>query len=194
MPDNSRQNSAYSSRHRHAYSLALIAICAAVTAAGAQIQIPLFVPITLQVFGVFLAAFLLGSAKGAIAMLVYLLLGFAGLPVFAGAKGGLSIIATPTLGYLIAFPIAAFVIGIFAGATKKHRLNASLAIVTGIIIIYTSGVVGILLWGKFIAQKPMTLWTALSVGVLPFIPFDIMKGIAAYFIVKALPKKLRRTF
>jgi len=194
MPENSRQNSVYSSQHRHVYSLALIAICAAVTAAGAQIQIPLLVPITLQVFGVFLAAFLLGPVKGAIAMLVYLLLGFAGLPVFAGAKGGFSIIATPTLGYLIAFPIAGFVIGIFAEATKKRWLNAIFAIAAGIIIIYVSGVVGILLWGKLIAQKQMTLWTALSVGVLPFIPFDIIKGIAAYFIVKALPKRLRKPF
>src|SRR5829696_7645933 len=90
---------------------------AAVTAAAAQITIPLSpVPFTLQVLAVILSGLLLGVRHGALAQAVYVLVGAIGVPVFAGFKGGLGILLGPTGGYLISYPIAAAVAGLAARA------------------------------------------------------------------------------
>ena len=92
-----------------------VAICgmfAALTAASAQIAIPIGpVPFTLQVLAVILTGFLLGPYLGFWAQLIYLLVGALGLPVFAGLRGGMAHLYGPTGGYLVAFPISALVVG-----------------------------------------------------------------------------------
>jgi len=159
----------------------LIGLFAAITAILAQIAIPLPitpVPITFQVLAVCLAGAILGSRLGTLSILVYLLLGAAGLPVFAKFTGGISIILGPTGGYLIAFPIAAFIIGkIIEKSKNPNYFNVTLSMLLGLIIIYLFGMT----WLSFVTH--MTLKKAFIAGVLSFIPLDIIKIIIAAVIV-----------
>ena len=88
-------------------NLTLVSLMAAVTVIMAQIAIPMpaGIPMTLQTLAVTLAGVILGSKRGAISMLVYLLLGAVGLPVFSGFRGGFAMFVGPTGGFLISFPI-----------------------------------------------------------------------------------------
>src|SRR5215211_6026822 len=96
------------------------ALMAAVTAVAAQIAIPIFpVPFTLQVFAVVLSGFLLGPRYGALAQVIYLLVGAIGVPVFAQFKGGLGVVLGPTGGYLVSYPIAAAVAGLATNAARS---------------------------------------------------------------------------
>ena len=99
-----------------------IGIMAAVTAVMAQISIPMpmGVPMTMQTFAVTLAGIILGSRRGALSMLVYLLIGVVGVPVFSNFTGGLPSLVGPTGGFLVSFPIMAYLIGL--GIEFKNRL------------------------------------------------------------------------
>lgn len=98
-----------------------IALMAAVTVVMAQISIPMpmGVPMTMQTFAVTLAGVILGSKRGGLSILVYVLLGAIGLPVFAGFSGGIQNLVGPTGGFLISFPIMAWLIGV--GVEKRKR-------------------------------------------------------------------------
>lgn len=126
--------------------LARIAVVAALIAALALPgTIYLFgsqVPITLQTFGVMLAGLLLGPVRGALAVLVYLAVGAVGLPVFAGGAAGLGVFAGPTGGYLVAFPLGAFVIGLIAHGPRRfgRALGFTACVVGGIGVVYAVGV------------------------------------------------------
>ena len=169
--------------------ISAISLCSATTAAGALITIPLPIPITMQLFGVFLSGFLLGPLWGAISQAVYIVLGLIGFPVFAGGRGGLSVLASPTLGYLIAFPAASAVAGIFSKDGKITFRTASLSIGLAILIIYACGVSYLWFWSKYIAGKPITVGAAVSIGAVPFLPMDIFKGYLAAVIVRKLPRR-----
>ncbi|KUK16848.1 biotin transporter BioY, partial [Thermococcus sibiricus] len=96
------------------------ALFAALTAVGAQIAIPLgTVPITLQVLFVLLSGLILGAKLGFLSQIVYLFMGAIGLPVFANFSGGLAYIYGPTGGYLISFPLAAFLAGLVSEKRKR---------------------------------------------------------------------------
>jgi len=105
-------------------TLTSIALMAAVTVIMAQIAIPMpaGVPMTLQTLAVTMAGVILGAKRGAVSMLIYLLLGAVGLPVFSGFRGGLAMLVGPTGGFLISFPIMAFIIGLGAAS---HQANLS---------------------------------------------------------------------
>ncbi len=167
--------------------IAYSAIMVALTAICAQITIPLFIPITLQVFAVLFAGFLLGTRWGFISIGLYVLLGIAGLPIFAQGKGGPSILASPTLGYIVAFPFAAAIAGfIFNSRQIKPPIKVTIATIIPIIIIYALGILWLMVWSRTIAGKPLGIYKALSVGVVPFIPFDIIKAILAYYLARKL--------
>ncbi|AKB76839.1 Substrate-specific component BioY of biotin ECF transporter [Methanosarcina horonobensis HB-1 = JCM 15518] len=155
---------------------------AALTAAGAYIQIPIPfspVPVTLQVFFVLLAGSMLKSKWGSLSMVVYTLLGIAGLPVFAGGSSGLGVLLGPTGGYIFGFILAAFLTGKLAEKaedTEKSGLAINaLNMSTGILIIYALGVFQLMLVAE------IGLGTALTLGAIPFIPGEIVKtSVAAY--------------
>jgi biotin transport system substrate-specific component len=140
-----------------------------VVAGLAQVSIPLPftpVPITGQTLGVLLSGIVLGSRRAALAMALYLLEGTLGLPFFAGGRSGLG---GPTTGYLLSFPLAAFLTGLLAErGWDRKPLTAALAMLTGSLAIFTLGA----LWlSSFVggAQKAFLL------GVLPFLPGDLLK-------------------
>lgn len=152
-----------------------IALCTAVIAIMAQISIPmpLGVPMTMQTFAITLAAVILGSKKGAIASLVYILLGAIGLPVFAGFAGGAQHIVGPTGGFLISFPIMAFIIGL--GVDKFHNIKGGfiVCLVIGTVVNYIFGV------AMFCLLTGSSVLVGFSACVLPFIPTAILKAIIA---------------
>src|SRR5436190_16358813 len=104
-------------RGRAALDVLLVVFASAIIAISAQIAIPIpgtVVPLTMQPLAVLLVGVTLGSARGAAAAALYLLEGFSGLPVFAQGHGGAIWLAGPTAGYLLSYPLAAFVAGWFS--------------------------------------------------------------------------------
>ncbi len=161
-----------------ATKLALATLGAVVTAACAQLAVYLPgnpIPITGQVFGVVLCAFVLGSKLGALSQLEYLAMGLAGAPVFSGFRGGVGHLLGPTGGYLIGFIIAAYVIGRIVEFSKRKDISVRIkAGVVGIIVIYTCGVGWLRLWAQFFGL-PFVGWQAWLVGAMPFIWLDLAK-------------------
>jgi biotin transport system substrate-specific component len=148
--------------------------CVLGTALAAQVRIPLPfspVPITLQTFAVLLSGALLGPWAGAGAQALYLLCGAVGLPLFAATVAGLG---GPTTGYLLAFPLAAFVAGAAFRATSPLLRAAGLLAATCAIL--GLGAAWLALWtGKSTA-------VAVALGVLPFLPGDAMKAAAVWML------------
>jgi biotin transport system substrate-specific component len=154
---------------------------AAMTAIGAYMKIPIGpVPITFQVLFVFLAGSILGKKWGPLSMIVYILLGVAGLPVFAGGASGIGVLFGPTGGYIIGFVIAAFVIGMLTERVKSAGLVLnSFYMIIGLIIIYTLGAAQLMIEAQL---EPIE---AVISGVAPFVIGDLISIlIAAYITTK----------
>ena len=143
-------------------------------------------PITLQVLGVFLAGLLLGAKWGGFAVVVYLLAGAVGAPVFEGGGAGLGAFFGPTGGYLLGFPIAAALVGLIAhgrGApVSPDALSIRRAVagmVVGTVVIYALGVPVL---GYYLE---MSLREAVFIGAVVFVPAEIVKMAAAITILKS---------
>jgi biotin transport system substrate-specific component len=163
------------------------ALFGALTAAGAFIIIPLPpVPITAQTFFLNIAAALLGGPLGAASQFIYVMIGVVGIPVFAGGKAGLGVLFGPTGGYLIGFIIAAFVTGLIAGMKKNAGVWWYVfSMLIGMVVIYFFGIIQL----SFVAK--LSFVKALTVGVLPFLPGDIIKIILAAIISSRLKERIR---
>ena len=167
--------------------LVFAALFAALTAAVAPFKIPLGftpVPITLQTLVVLMSGAMLGPYYGALAMILYVVVGALGLPVFAGGGSGIGAILGPTGGYLISYFIAAFVIGKYLWARKNPKyLDYVIAMIAGTIIIYALGAG----WGMLVTGLGVM---AILVGwVLPFIIGDTIKLLVAAYISKNIDIK-----
>lgn len=149
---------------------ALVLLFSAFVALTAQVEIPLWpVPLTLQTLGVLFTGVVLGSRRGTLALLLYLVEGTVGLPVFASGVSGVVQLLGPTGGYLVGFVVAAGVVGWLAERGWDRRLTwTMLAMVIGNLIIYASGV-------TWLAIYLGDLQTALVTGILIFIPGDLIK-------------------
>ncbi|PRR80757.1 biotin transporter BioY [Clostridium vincentii] len=168
----------------------LCAIFAAVIAILAQITIPLpftVVPITMQVFAIILTGIILGARLGSFTVLIYILLGAVGAPVFVQFKGGFQTLIGPTGGYLIAYPITAAIIGYFSYKYKKNYLMIFLGGVLGLAVCYSIGTTQLM----FVAN--LTPRAALMAGVIPFVPLDILKLILAIIVGTKIQSKLIKT-
>ena len=161
--------------------VALVVGGAVLTALAAQIAFTVpwtFVPYTLQTGAVLLVGTALGTMRGALSMLFYVLVGAAGLPVFAQASGGSEHLVGATGGYLIGFIVAAAVVGWLAekGWDRSFGTAAGLMLI-GTLIVYAIGVpVLTIVTGLAFAD-------ALEVGALVFLPWDIAKVLAAAFLL-----------
>ncbi|MCD8181655.1 MAG: biotin transporter BioY [Firmicutes bacterium] len=162
-------------------SMTLCAVFAAVMCVFCVITIPIGpVPVTLGVFAVLLTAVILGPKLGAISVLVYILLGAVGLPVFSGFKGGFQILLGPTGGYIWSYILMALLIGFLTITLPDNKWLAMLKIFTaclaGIIVCYALGTV------QFMLVQKTGLTESLGLCVIPFIPFDIGKAAAASYL------------
>ena len=176
-------------RRWNATDLGLIAVFAALVAGSALV--PGFavngfgVPITFQTLAVMLTGLVLGPGRGFAAVGLYVLLGLAGLPIFSQGRSGLGILAGPSAGYILAFPIAALVVGwlatvVIRRTTKARALWLFLsATVTSVVVVHSLGIAGIALNTK------ATLGQAFLSDVV-FYPGDIIKNILAAVIAVAL--------
>lgn len=176
--------------HEPVRSVALVAVFAALIVVAAVVPgIPvgsLGVPITLQTLAVMLAGLSLGAVRGSLAVLLYLVLGFAGLPVFSGGRSGLQVMTTPSAGYLVAFVVAAFVVGLAAQqilarsrAPRRVPLFFIAAMSTSILFVHTLGVLGMAL----MADIPLSAAFQLD---LAFYPGDIIKNVVAAIAAAAV--------
>lgn len=172
-----------------ATDLGLIAVFAALVAASALVAaIPvggLGVPITLQTLAVMLTGLVLGPSRAFAAVGLYTLLGLAGLPIFSGGRSGLGILATPSAGYILAFPLAAAAAGWLAALIVRRtvRWRAALlfcaAMASSIVLIHTLGVIGMSVNGK------LSLGAAF-VADLAYYPGDVIKNVLAAVVAAAL--------
>lgn len=173
-----------------AYDLALVAVFAGLIAALALAPaIPvgaLGVPITLQTLGVALTGLILGPWRGFLATVLYLVVGLAGLPVFAGGAAGLGVLAKPSVGYLLSFPFAAAVAGFVAYALLRRfgprwYLLFGAAFLASILIVHPAGVVGMANVAK------LDLWAAAALD-LAYWPGDVVKSLAAGIVAAQVHK------
>ena len=161
------------------YNAVLVITASVLVALSAQIVIPLPftpVPVTAQTLAVLLVGAVLGSARGALAILTYLAEGAVGLPVFAGGKAGLVWLAGPTGGYLFGFVIAAFVTGYLAERRWDRNIVTSfLAMSIGNVIIFAFG---LLILASYVGFDKV-----LALGFYPFWIGDIVKLALATFLL-----------
>ncbi len=153
----------------------------ALIAMGAFIAIPLGpVPIVLQNMFVLLAGIILGPVWGLACVGIYLLIGLAGLPVFAGGTSGIGKLFGPTGGYLIAYLPAVFVTGAISKGLKKNITADVLAMIIGSLIVYAIGVPWLKIAFSLSWQK------AIAAGMVPFLIGDGLKIAAAAFMAKKI--------
>ena len=151
---------------------------AAVIAVMAQISIPmpLGVPMTMQTFAITLAAVVLGAKLSALSSLIYLILGAVGIPVLANFSGGFDKFVGPTGGFLISFPLMAFIIGWGAEHRKDFKGAYVLALIVGTLVNYVVGV------ALFCVVTNGSVAAGITACVLPFIPPAIIKAVLASII------------
>ncbi len=167
-------------------NMALIAIFTALLAICSWISLSIGpVPFTLQTFGVCVAAGLLGAKRGTVSVVVYILLGAVGVPVFAGFKGGPAVLVGPTGGYIIGFVLSAIVIGnvVRYAKTKKswrRMLIIFLGMIVGDVCCFVIGT------AQFMLVMHTNLQSALVLCVLPYLLPDLAKIIVAAFVTSRL--------
>ncbi|MGN7148330.1 biotin transporter BioY [Arthrobacter sp. SAFR-179] len=169
--------------------LGLIAVFAALVAGAALVPGLALngfgVPITFQTLAVMLTGLVLGPARGFAAVGLYTLLGLAGLPIFSQGRSGLGILAGPSAGYIIAFPIAAGIVGWLATVVIKRTTRARAlwfflsATVTSIVVVHSLGIMGIAMNSKATLEQAF-------LSDLIFYPGDIIKNVLAAVIAVAL--------
>ncbi len=167
--------------------LTYIAFFAALIAVCSWISIPMTIPFTLQTFGVFTAVGVLGGARGTMAVLIYLLLGAAGLPVFANFTGGIGILLGMTGGYLVGFLFSALSMWAVEAAFGRSAAVRVISMFVGLMVCYAFGTV----WFMAVYAResgPIGFFGALSLCVLPYLIPDLIKIGLAY----ALSGRLRR--
>ena len=183
-----------------AQAVSLVAVFTALLVAAAVVPgIPvggLGVPITLQTLAVMLTGLVLGPVRAGLAVLLYLLLGFVGLPVFSRGQSGLQVLSGPTAGYLVSFLLAALVVGLAARLVLRRTRRAlwvpllvTASFVTTVVVVHALGVVGLMVNLRLPLQAAIT-------ADLPFLPGDLLKDVvavvAAVAVHRAFPDGLVR--
>ena len=165
----------------------------AVTAVMAQLAIPMpgGVPMTLQTLAVTLAGVILGQQRGTISIVVYLLIGAVGVPVFSSFTGGAGVLIGPTGGFLWSFPAMALIIGYGADHTARTYKNGSLGfwffIILGTAVNYFVGT------AAFCYLTGANLSAGIAACVIPFIPTAIIKALIGGLLGLRIKSALRKT-
>lgn len=178
------------SRRLRTTDLAYIALFSVLIAVCARISIPAPVPFTLQTFGIFAALTILGGRRGFYAVAVYLLLGLAGLPVFAGFQGGAGTLLGVTGGYILGFGASALVYWLVTTRLGTALPVSILACVLGLVVCYAFGTAWFLV-AYARASGPIGVTAALGMCVLPFVVPDLIKLALAALLSRRVGKFLR---
>ena len=156
--------------------LAFIGLFSVLIAVCSWITIPGPVPFTLQTFGIFCALGMLGGKRGTCSILVYILLGIIGIPVFSGFTGGPAKLAGPTGGYLIGFIFIALIAGFFIDRFPKKYYLHFIGMVLGTAVCYLFGTI----WLCY--QLKLGFVAGLWAGVIPYLPGDAAKIIISLIL------------
>lgn len=170
-------------------SMTMVALITAVTCIIAPFSIPLPfspIPISMCTLAIYFAIVLLGKRLGFLSILLYILLGLVGLPVFSGFTGGIGKLLGPTGGYIIGYLLLALIFGSFVQKWSGSFLSAFAGMLLGTAACYSLGT----LWLAY--QSGISIFSAFLTSVLPFLPGDFCKMLAAWFIGKELRKRLTR--
>ena len=167
-----------------------IALFAVLITICAWIAIPATVPFTLQTFAVMCTMGLLGGKRSMFTVLLYLLLGAVGLPVFSNFRGGIGMLLGATGGYLVGFLASTLVYWLFTNLLGNKLWVKLTGMVLGLIVCYIFGTAWFML--TYVGQTgPVGLSTALAWCVVPFLIPEVIKIALAAFMVKALPSRIK---
>lgn len=178
----------YRTRAAFPQQLALAVGLAGLTGIAAQIRIPLPftpVPITLQTFAVLLAGIFLGGHYGGLSQVIYVGVGMAGVPWFQGGGAGMGHLLGPTGGYLVGFVAAAAAIGYVVDRyhrVRRLRYLVSVLFVINFVVIYGFGLPWLFGWLTLVKGSTVTLSQLLTMGLVPFVPGDVVKLVAAALV------------
>jgi len=161
---------------------AFIAVCSWIS-----IPTPGGIAFTLQTFAVLVAAALLGWKYGTAAVAVYIALGAVGAPVFSGFRGGIGVIAGISGGYIVGFIFSALIVGISKQIFGTRLLHLAVSMTIGVLVCYAFGTA----WFCIVYPGEMTFLSALSICVVPYVPFDAAKIAGAAVITKRLEKHIK---
>lgn len=173
------------------YDLVYISILVVLITVCSWISIPLTVPVTFQTFGVFTAVGLLGGKRGTLAVLVYILMGAIGIPVFSGFTGGIGILAGTTGGYIAGFLFSALIMWGMEKLFGRSILVLTGSMVLGLLVCYAVGT----LWFMAVyaaSSGAVGILTVLGWCVFPFIIPDIAKIVLALILTKRLSGVIKR--
>lgn len=172
------------------YDIVYIGIFAVLIAICSWISIPTVVPFTLQTFAVFFTVSVLGGKRGSLAVLVYILLGAAGIPVFANFTGGIGIILNNTGGYIIGFIFMALLMWLMESMLGRGFFVRGVSMVLGLIVLYAFGTA----WFMLVYTRntgTVGLMSVLGWCVIPFIIPDLIKMGLALALGSRLSKVVR---
>lgn len=172
------------SRNR-TYDVVYIGMFAVIIAICSWIAIPMAVPFTLQTFAIFLAVGVLGGRRGTLAVLVYVLLGAVGVPVFAGFTGGIGVLLGSTGGYIVGFLVSALVMWGMEKVIGRKTWALAVQMVIGLLVCYAFGTV----WFMQVYAREtgaIGIGTVLAWCVIPFIVPDLLKVGLALILSKRL--------
>lgn len=187
--------------------LTMTALMAAILCIVGPIVIPIgMVPVSFANMAIYLTIILLDKKKATTGVAVYLLIGFAGIPVFSGFTGGVGRLFGPTGGYLIGYLVLSWIAGTILEKirskedeksvvynTKEERIKVEKTFKTGKqIAALAAGTIGLYFFGTFwlMLQSNLTFAAALSVGVIPFLLFDMIKIVAAVALGNSIRKRI----
>lgn len=170
--------------------IAYVGMFSALLVISAWINIPILVPFTMQTFMIALMVLTLGVIKSLTALTVYVFLGIAGVPVFAGFKGGIGVILGPTGGFIIGFYFFIIVSGIVLKWNNKTMGERLSSLLYGLVVLYAFG----LLWFEFVFLEETefeSLWYVLFFTVVPYIIPDVLKLWLACLLYKRIGKLIK---
>ncbi len=171
------------------YSMILIAVFTALTCMGGFIRIPMFpVPFTLQTLFVYLSALFLRTRKAVLSQVLFLVIGLAGIPVFAKG-GGPAYILQPSFGYLAAFPLSVYICGKIFSKNKNHSFPRLLfACASSVLVILGVGSLYLYFNLSYIIDTSISFSKIFVTGFLVFLPAEVLKCFIAVWIYRKLEK------
>ncbi len=176
-------------KHKNTKQMALVGLMAAVICITApfSLNLPLSpVPISLGTLAIYFVVSVLGRKYGSISVIIYLLLGLAGLPVFSNFHGGVGILLGPTGGYLVGYLFLAWICGFFVDKWQGKSLPCFVGMVLGTMACYFFGTI----WLSY--QSSMTFTQAFLSAVVPFLPGDFIKLLLALIATRKVHRRLVR--
>lgn len=160
-----------------ALKTAYVALFSALICVCSFVSFPLAsgISVTLQTFAVLLSGAILGWKFGTLAVAVYIAIGAAGIPVFSGFRGGIGVLGGVTGGFIVGFLFTALIVGLAGKIFGMRVVPLAVSMILGITVCYAIGTA----WYCVVYKGEKTFFSALSVCVLPYLPFDALKTAAA---------------